>query len=80
VLKATTAHAVAEADGHPQRERRAHRLTGQREIGEVELLDDPDDRGTQRGFLVAGARDDLGPAHAREVDRVDGKPVRDLPG
>jgi hypothetical protein len=27
------ADAVAEADGHPQRERRAHRLTGQREIG-----------------------------------------------
>ena len=31
------AHSVAQVDGGRQREGRAHRFTGQREIGEVEL-------------------------------------------
>ena len=72
-----TAHAAAEVDGDGQRQRRAHRLARQREVGEVELFDNPDDRGSQRGFLVAGAGDDVGPAHAREVDRIDRERIGD---
>jgi hypothetical protein len=72
------AQAAAEVDGGRQCQRRAHRLARQREVGEVELFDDSDDRGSQRGFLVAGAGDDVGPAHARAVDRVDREGVADL--
>ena len=35
------AHALAEVDGRRQRDRRADGLTRQREVGKVELLDDP---------------------------------------
>ena len=37
-------HSVAEVDGRRQRDCRANGLTRQRELGEVEFLDDPDDR------------------------------------
>ena len=72
------AHALAEIDGRRERECRAHRLTGEREVGEVEVLDQPDDRCSQGRFLVVGAGDDVRPAHAREVDRVHRERVREL--
>jgi hypothetical protein len=49
------AHAVAELDRRRQRQRRAHRLARERELGEVEFLDDPDHRRAQRRLFVAGA-------------------------
>jgi hypothetical protein len=77
-LRPSAAHSLSEVDGHRQRQGRAHRLPRQREVGQVELLDDPDDRGSQRRLLVAGAGGDVRPAHAREVDRVDRERVGDL--
>jgi hypothetical protein len=50
---------------------------GQREVREVQLLDHPDGRGSQRRLLVAGTRDDVGPAHAGEIERVDRERVAD---
>jgi hypothetical protein len=72
------AYSLAEVDGRRQRERRTQGLSRQREVGEVEFIDDPDDRGAQRRFLVAGAGDDVRPAHAGKVDCVDRERVADL--
>jgi hypothetical protein len=71
------AHSVAEIHGRRQGECGAHGFARQREVGQVEILDDPDDRGAQRRLLVVGARDDVGPSYAGEVDRVDREPVGD---
>jgi hypothetical protein len=72
------AHSDAEVDGRRQRKRRAHGLTGQREVGEAEVLDHPNDRCSQGRFLITGAGDDVRPAHPREVERVDRERVGEL--
>ena len=57
-------HAVFELDCGRQRHRRTHRLACQRDVFELEPLDELDDRAAERRLGVTRARSDVGPTHA----------------
>src|SRR4029453_5614820 len=71
-------YSVPEVHRRRQGDRRAHGFTGQGDTGEIEILDNPDDRGPQCGLVVPRARDDVGPSHAWKVQRVHGECMRGM--